>query len=134
MITHRDDRPAGRMLQLCSEHSLVDTFRAKHPGSRGYTFHCHNAASRLDRIYVSQTLFPHIYIADKAHLGRSDHVPVLIRLRSLLPSSKARAMPKARLGFWASVQHRDEFTAWVEAAAMGAPSEDDNLILWWPKF
>ena len=122
------------MLQLVTDHDLVDTFRAKHPSTRGYTFHCHNAASRLDRIYVSQDLFPHVCVAEKAHLGRSDHIPVLIRLRSLLPSSKARRTPKARMDFAASEPLRQQFAAWVEGEVGEAPPEDDSLLLWWPLF
>lgn len=133
--SHRDNQPAARMIQLCSEHSLVDTFRAKHPSTRGYTFFCHNAASRLDRIYMSQCLFQHIDQADKATHSCSDHVPVYVHLRPLLPSSFGRMTPKARCEFWASEPLQNNFIQWLKGRVAGAPTDSDQLLIaWWPGF
>ena len=59
--------------KLIEDYNLVDIFRFRHPNKTSFTFFCHNAASRLDRIYVPDEDLQHISDTEMTLVSFSDH-------------------------------------------------------------
>ena len=72
---HVEERVANKMKRISTTHSLIDIFRHRHPSRWGYTYHHTRAASRIDRIYVSDTLLPYVRRIDLMPCTISDHLP-----------------------------------------------------------
>ena len=126
---------------------LIDIFRAKHPSRRAYTHFHHTGASRLDRMYVSDRLGPHVTraavadprvgsreVAAAVGLTRSDHRPVFIDIAAAEPVVFDRPTRRARLDFHRSRPHWELFLAEIERLAAAAPAGHAALIRWWPSF
>ena len=127
-------RTAAAMQQLCRDRSLHDAFRSRHPTRQAFTYVCHNAASRLDRIYVSQALLPHVHQCHIATVTESDHRPVVLHLRRLTPSSTGRGTPCLRQRF-RSPALVTRFTQKLEELLATAPlANPPALLQWWPGF
>ena len=122
--------PAKRMLKLCEKYDLVDTFRSLHRGCRGYTFFSRTSAARLDRIYVSDDVFPHVLGSERIVTARkSDHLPVVLGLRSLIEESPRKKMPKAQIQFFRSAPHKEAFCSWIASQVESMQSVEGEELL-----
>lgn len=79
--------------------SLRDTWEVLHNNAVEYSYVRANTASRLDRIYVSESLVPHLRTAEYLVNSFSDHKS--LRLRCCLPNL---GKPHGR-GFWSMRSH-----------------------------
>lgn len=131
---HRDTATAAAMTQLCGDHSLVDAFRHLHPTRRGFTYHSSSAASRLDHVYVSCSMLPHVHQCGAAGSTTSDHRPVVLHLRPATLRAKGPGLPRGRMAFWGSQSEAEEFTQWLHERVELAPEDDAALLQWWPSF
>jgi hypothetical protein len=122
------------MQQLCREHTLHDAYRSRHPTRQAFTFICHNAASRLDRIYVSEALLPHVHQCHIATATESDHRPVVLHLRRLTPSSTGRGSPCLRQRFRSSTLATRFARELGELLAAAPLTNAPALLQWWPGF
>lgn len=121
--------PAKRMKALCDLYGLVDVFRQLHHGRRGFTFFSANSAARLDRIYVSESLFSHCMGSLRVPLARkSDHLPVMMELRALIESCPGKKLPKARLGFLQSEGLRAEWERWLTEEEKLMQGEEGQVL------
>ncbi len=115
----------------------VDVFRLKHPTAKSFTHfsRSNGHAARHDRFYCSPELAPHILSCRSEPSSFSDHDLVLCELLPILPpAAKGPGLPRARLDFMASPQHKTEVAQWLHDEVQGLPEEDEALLDWWPNF
>lgn len=85
--------------QLVENMQLLDTWNCLHRNLVDYSFVRSNSASRIDRIYVSRSLVPHLRVADLLATSFSDHKAY--RIRCCLPNL---GKPHGR-GYWCIRAH-----------------------------
>ena len=115
----------------------VDLWRFKHPGKRQFTFFsaANGHAARHDRAYGSVALVPYVVGCKCVPAPFSDHDLVVTDLAPVLTAeSRGPGLPKARLDFMASAQHKVAFRQWVEGEVQDAPAAEQALLAWWPRF
>ena len=131
----RDERPSKAMGALARDVGMTDAFRHKHPTRTSYTYVCGTAASRIDHMYVSSTLLPHLLQCSVTGLSVSDHRPVVMHLAPVRPHHKGPGLRRFRPAF---ARHRhllQRLQDWVSQQAAEAPVGDDwRLLRWWPAF
>lgn len=131
----RDQRPAKAMRALATDLGLADAFRHKHPTRAAFTYICPTAASRIDRIYVSSVLLPHLLQCRVEGLSVSDHRPVVMHLAPLRPDGLGPGLKRVRLAFTRSEHLLKRLQRWVAEQAAVAPTGDDRaMLVWWPQF
>ena len=89
------DRP-DCLAHLLQEEGLEDTFRARHPDLRGFTYYTTGtSASRLDAIWIYRPAGLEVRVLNATVLWgwekRADHEPALLDLLLILPVVKDRA-------------------------------------------
>ena len=127
------------MMDLCSTRGLVDAFRSLHPHRPSFTYIDHCGASRLDRIYLSLGLIPHLEQCCASQLSASDHRPVVLHLRrrqaQTAPHRESLASNRVKMTFWTNPDLAKQFTDWAQSEVAAAPTTSDgNLLAWWPSF
>lgn len=141
------DRRASAAWAQHLDPQLMDVFRARHPAQRKFT-HFHRAgASRLDRVYVSHTLDAHVLRAEAANphaagkttaiapaFAQSDHRPVFVDIVRRDPLASDTPRRRVRLTFRSSQQHWDSFQMQLQALVTAAPTDQRQLLRWWPTF
>ena len=125
---------------------LSDVFRARRPTARSYTRIQGGllpSAARLDRLYVSVGLVPHVCHAAVARIPicvagggyLSDHRPVSL---TLLPAVPVQPWPaptrRVRTAFCKDETEGDSVREAVAVAVAAAPADDAALLRWWPRF
>ena len=108
---------------------MTDAFRHKHPTRTSYTYVCGTAASRIDHMYVSSTLLPHLLQCSVNGLSVSDHRPVVMHLAPVRPHHKGPGLRRFRPTF---ARHRhllQRLQDWVSQQAAEAPVGDDWRLL-----
>jgi exonuclease III len=118
---------------------MVDTFRAKHPGRRTYTYSGPFGVARLDRVYVRDTFLPFITKADVVDVCEyiSDHRPVVVHIAAAEGVTRRACRPgvrKLRMSFWLDEELQNTFQLWMAAQVGQAPVAAADLLLWWPAF
>jgi len=128
---------------------LVDTFRARRPQRREFTYFHHRGASRLDRLYVSTHGLPYVIKAGVASRREapgssflSDHRPVTMTLlhRSPLHAPRPRTgrgrtlAPRVHTDFLRDAALAEQYSAQVAELASAAPNDSAALLQWWPQF
>ena len=78
---------------------MTDTFRHTHPTRTSYTYVCGTAASRIDHMYVSSTLLPHLLQCSVTGLSVSDHRPVVMHLSPVRRHHKGPGLRRFRPTF-----------------------------------
>lgn len=91
--SHQDEGPAEAMQQLCAARGLADAFRRLHPGRRSLTWHSQGSASRIDRVYASETLIPFVRGCDAGGFTVSDHRPAILHLQPKVPVGAGHSRP-----------------------------------------
>ena len=78
------NKGADVLKNLCSTFNLVDVFRKKHPQSKEYTYvsTCNNVRSRLDRFYISSSLFSMVEMIINSPNPYSDHAMVSLKFKA----------------------------------------------------
>lgn len=95
-------------------HHLQDAFRYKHPQSRGFTRIAHQAPSRIDRMYVPETVIPWMEQCQVVPCPLSDHQPVLMHLRPITPLQPAgRQLKSIKLRFLNNPDVKSSVEMWV---------------------
>ena len=113
---------------------LVCSFRALHPTQRKYTF-IGTGVSRIDRIYVSSALLPHVEQCKILTEMVADHRLVLLRLRPAAPPEVGPGLRRTRVYFIKYAHLKAEFYEWLQpqlAAARG--HQGIQLLAWWATF
>lgn len=113
---------------------LVDVWRHRHPHRRTYTFIRATAASRIDRVYLSQTLLPYVATCAVQSRTTSDHRLVTLALTSRRPADIGPGRQRVRLGFASSPLLTDQLKAWLQQEAAAAPADPHAFLVWWPQF
>ena len=113
---------------------MLDVWRVRHPGRRAFTYVHSQAASRLDRFYISAFLLPWVAVCSVGRRTLSDHRPISLTLVGLQPSSTGRGLRRARLGFVSSPSLLQQMQAWLAQQLAAAPAGDHALLAWWPQF
>jgi len=115
---------------------LLDSFRARHPGRRSYTYLRAGTASRLDRIYISPLLLPHLAVCAVRDRSFSDHRPVSLTLVGLQPSTFGPGLRRVRTGFLSSPPLLRQLQVWLGQQLQAAPAVEDHhgMLIWWPYF
>ena len=138
---HRDEGPAQTMATLCATHNLHDAYRSLHPTRPSFTYLSGNWASRLDRIYTTAGLLPHVHQCAPGRdvASPSDHLPLILHLRPRQPparkATRPTPSPRIRMDFWSSTTLATHFTTWLQSQIQTAPLLDDSdLLTWWPTF
>ena len=81
-MTSNDDRNKPKslntsdtlhLIKFITQFNITDAYRHKHPTTRCYTFIQQQSASRIDRIYISDTLTSHIIDCNHIPTTFSDH-------------------------------------------------------------
>ena len=127
------------MGDLCSSRGLADAFRSLHPHRPSFTYIDHCGASRLDRIYLSPGLIPHLEQCNASQLSASDHRPVVLHIRRrqahTAPRREALSTNRVNMTFWSNPDLAKRFTDWALSEVSLAPTaSDDDLLAWWPAF
>ena len=135
---HADDGPSAKMAALCHptlQQGLIDAFRLKHPLRKEFTYHNRAAASRIDRVYVSEGLSPYVQQCRATNIACSDHRPVTLCLSPAVAETTGKGIMRARMRFWADAQLRDQCLTWLHLRAREAPTQNpEQLLAWWPGF
>ena len=114
--------------------TLHDAWRHRHPARRSYTYSRPQAASRLDRIYVSPALLPCVAVCSIQDRTTSDHRPVSLSLIGRTPAELGPGRRRIRLGFASSPDLTAQMQAWLGQEVAAAPDDPHALIAWWPHF
>ena len=116
--------------------NLLDSFRARHPGRRTYTYHRPGTASRLDRIYITPSLLPHLAICAVRDRSFSDHRPVSLTLVGLQPSAVGPGPCRVRTAFLSTPSLVPQLQVWLGQQLQAAPADEDHhgMLIWWPHF
>lgn len=119
--------------------SLVDVWRHKHPGRRGYTFTRALAggggsAARLDRFYATDGLLAAVAYTTINARSPSDHRPVALTLIGCQAAEMGPRRPRTRLGFVGTPLLEAQLRTWLAAEAAAAPVGHTTLLAWWPQF
>ena len=118
---------------------MVDTFRAKHPHRRVYTYSGLHGVSRLDRVYVQDTFMPFITKAEVVNVCEyvSDHRPVVVHIAAAEGLSRRARRPslvRLRMSFCLDDELQECFQQWLTTQVGQAPAAAAALLLWWPSF
>ena len=131
----RDEGPAKALAALAGEVGVRDAFRHRHPTRAAYTYVCGTAASRIDHLYVSSSLLPHLLQCDVHGLSVSDHRPVVMHLAPIGRRRQGPGLARARIAFARDRLLLRQLQEWVAEQATAAPLGDDRRLLgWWPAF
>ena len=120
--------------KLIEDYNLVDIFRFRHPNKTSFTFFCHNAASRLDRIYVPDEDLQHISDTEMTLVSFSDHskCPV-INIHAHLSAAKRSTYWKLNDSLFNFSSNlvclKTKFSLLLERKS---PHED--IVSWWESF
>ena len=141
MVLHPQDKANTLILRkdvhtmkaLLQQSGLLDSFRIKHPNKIHFTYTRSNAASRLDRIYISQSL--------RNNMSHSSHIPVPFsdhlsapRINLQLPTQNSHAHTYWKLNnSLLSQQHvKDNFKTSIALWQQKHTFEQD-ILTWWEK-
>ncbi len=113
---------------------MLDVWRERHPGRRGFTYIRPNAASRLDRFLVSPALLPTVATCSIRARSTSDHRPVSLTLLPRTPPPTGPGLRRARLAFLERPELAAQLRAWLQEQLGAAPADGLELLLWWPQF
>ena len=147
-------RPAQVLEEVAPD--LLDAYRALHPTRRCFTFHAWNAASRIDRWYVSSVFRPHLAQCSVGPETPSDHRPVVLELLAKTPVMGPGVRRVRLQGFWGDQAARAAFEDFLQQEVDGAPQapgaqpgggagvggvpaaaheqQDRELLTWWVGF
>ena len=134
VTTHpRDAVPAAAWNHQFSQ--LHDAWRILHPHRRAFTYVRSDAASRIDRVYVSSMLLPQLatcVIADR-HPPVSDHWLTHVQLLPHGTGKLGPGLPRMKLSFLHNTECQQAFLAWLTSQH---PPTEPNAILnqWWGSF
>ena len=123
------------MQTLITQLSLHDSFRIHHPNTTHFTYTRKNTASRLDRIYVSESLRKQVLDVFHVPIPFSDHSssPVM-KLRLPLKTSNAENTHwKLNNALLQKPQHTEKFITQIEKWKRDSLYQVD-ILLWWEKF
>ena len=113
---------------------LVDAYRSRHPGRRAFTYVHSQHASRIDRVYASADLLPHVAVCTVRNRTFSDHRPVSLSLAALHPCALGAGLRRVRLAFLSSPLLMQQLLAWLHEQQGPAPEDHHAFLLWWPQF
>lgn len=129
---HPDEGTSQLFSQLCPQ--LHDAFRRFHPHCRSYTYLSGAAASRIDRIYASSSLLPHLERCQVLPASVSDHRPLFLHLRPRRPAAFGPGLHRVRLHHCNVAELAQQMSEWLQEQVGGAPADPGELLRWWPGF
>ena len=114
--------------------NLVDVFRILNPKTKIFSYNRKNASSRLDRIYISNSMQSRLTIATHAAITFSDHdFAPLIRVKfqsTLRPSKKLWKLNDSLLLLtYTKTCFKHTVEKWLEK-----PLRHKSPLIWWDKF
>ena len=119
--------------KLIDHYYLVDIFRFRHPNKTSFTFFCHNAATRLDRICVPDEDLQHISDTEMTSVSFSDHSKCpIIKTHDHLSAAKRSTYWKLNdslFNFSNLACFKTKFSLLLERKP---PHED--IVSWWDPF
>ena len=119
---------------LAAVPDLVDVYRSRHSGRRAFTYVHSQHASRIDRVYASEDLLPHVAVCTVRCRTFSDHRPVSLSLAALHPFALGAGLRRVRLAFLSSPSLLQQLLNWLEDQQGAAPEDHHAFLLWWPQF
>uniref|UniRef100_A0A803JAB7 Reverse transcriptase domain-containing protein n=1 Tax=Xenopus tropicalis TaxID=8364 RepID=A0A803JAB7_XENTR len=116
---------AKHLKTLCKHIDIYDSFRYMNPTSKDYTFYSgvHKTFSRIDYIFTSQSLLPHIQKAEIKDIIISDHAPISLHIQNPQPQPRS-----FNWRFPSYLSHSEDFKQYVKTSL--ANYIDDNLTHW----
>ena len=131
----RDTAPAAAWRRCLP--ALRDVWRERHPRRVALTYFHVDSASRLDRVYVHDTLVQQVVSARHADQlpSVSDHTPVVVQLLPGQPGVFGPGLPRLRMSLLCDPQCQQDLADWLTAQAASMPT--DPLVLvqqWWLPF
>ena len=122
------------MKAFLQQFGLLNSFRIKHPNKIHFTYTRFNAASRLDRIYISQSLRNNMLNSSHIPVPFSDHLSApRINLQLPTQNSHAHTYWKLNNSFLLQQHAKDNFkisiALWQEKHTF-----EQDILTWWEKF
>lgn len=116
-------------------HEVHDAWRVLHPQRCAFTYVRSDAASRLDRIYVTSPLLRQMVACTHADQAPavSDHCPVFVQLLPAHTGVLGPGLPRLRLSLQPDAHCRQCLRDWL--TSQQPPAAADELVdSWWPTF
>jgi len=117
--------------------SMCDAWRRQHPLRKAYTFVRANAASRIDRVYVSPNLVSQLAACWQADRQGpvSDHFAVIVQLLPCGRGALGPGLQRLRLLFLSDASCREAMKQWLTDQQQQLPADADTLLdSWFPGF
>ena len=118
------------LLGVLKDFCLVDVFRKKFPDKREYTWRGNNIRCRLDRFYVTSTIFQSLEDVRHILCPFSDHTFVSINLSSFSHIQTGKPYWKLNNSLLQDLDYCDYMKVYLNQLSKVIP-DDDSIIDWW---
>ena len=117
--------------------SMCDAWRRQHPSRKAFTYVRANAASRIDRIYISPNLISQLAACWQADRQGpvSDHYAVIIQLLPCGRGALGPGLQRLRLLFLSDPACKEAMEQWLTDQQHQLPTDANTLLdSWFPGF
>ena len=131
-LTRHEDH--HKISEILKSYSLLDAYRTLYPSKLCFSYTRSNTASRIDRIYVSQSLHHSLHHAGYTPISFSDHFSsssVTIKLD--IPKTRKQKYWKLNDSLLQLSQYHESFKEWVKIWREKQSFHRD-ILKWWDSF
>lgn len=122
---------------LITKLRLIDTYRVKHPITKGYTFVCPNGKSRIDKIYIEEGKKEDIQKIEQENYAFSDHTALILTIKDNNHQNTKHNLWRGIWKFNVSHQGNRDFIEMVQDLInkeKKLKSSSKNVLHWWENF
>ena len=140
-LNFHKDKSINKLNKLTTDLHITDAWRKINPDKIQYTWHQFNSvnpdkslASRIDKIYISNSFFPYVKSCDIVQTTMSDHSPLIMNLQNVDQVERGKGLWKMNCDVLTNpIFNREIRNLWAKYC-LSKPQDHQDVLAWWDDF